>query len=1338
MRHRGRLAFSAVIITLAWLTVCPSALVAAPPPVGPAALERRLEMQRLVREQAQLLVVQVLDVQLQNLEENKLQDHPLYREIRGMRGNLSALVDGEMHTVLELLAKSHDGPSGDREQSLAAARRLTRDIVARLAAERQRLRRRLKTVSIGSQVQKLIDTQSRVSKATQALPEQSESQREEATLAVIEDQRDVRQLYLQLAATLEEVSRWGDEVGASATEALRSLESAAVAADLERAESALEKLRPADAVQSQQQAMKSLQSVLQDLAPSSGSSPPGLADDRAAAERLLDRQKELRAQTAGADLTASEADRLIDAQSEIRKELERLAEGASSNPAAREPLEQAAAAAKQATSRLFDSNRDAALAAQDDVLKNIGRSMEQAKRSNDREQPEQSASDLAAATRDLEAARDAMQRIARQQAQVDRDAGTAPDKAVQTEQSVAADLGHVGDEDHLPPSVARSLSEARDAAADAARQLPKSPEGGDRTGAQRSLRRADHAIERAASEIDAALADARRRTEGVNAGELARAAEAVERAAAVQRQIAEMARQAARGAGLDPDAAGELRRSEDQLRQTTESAARAVRQNAPEAAAALQEALDAAKQAGQQFAEAERETGAPSPDTAAEGAKAADAAQEKLTDAARELRNEVAASADRLAAESARQEAQARSAREAAEQTLEDAGTAASESIDRLAGAGKKIQSALADQQRAAGRPQAAEAMELAQAVHEAMNQQQAAAGAAGQYEQGDGTSRREAIAAQQAVADTAAKAASAAREQAERNTGRRDQKSAAAAAQLANSLGQAARSAERAAQAQLEGRSADAAAERKAATEALQQAEAQAGAAADLAASVPAGPPDRAAQERVGKGAAEAAALAAQEVPTAGKNLNEAEKLSGQATDALRAGQTDRAAATQRETADALRRAREQIQSALGGLRDRQAGQMDAMAAKTGELTKDAAAIDPAALAALRNAQSQAQQSEAEPEARNAAQKKARDELQRAAASLAAREQQIRKDHAAAEEIADAARRQQGAADRIAAARKALEEDPGTDPPAEDSSKRTPPAQAANGNGKPPDGAIPPPEEADESERKQNAARDLLQARDEFADTQRAVGERAEEIAGQSQVANPDLRDALDRASQFPPQGRMAGTGVQGKAAVASQKSGKGGKAPSSGKKNGEGGEGSPADSPAAAGGGKSPAGDSALGSGFVPNSPDATASMLAGPEALARAGGAAPADSSSEIGSGPAESSPNAGSAQGAGAEPPGQGADGQAGPGDASDGQSATTAGTGGTGQGARSPTGNKSGSASGGDAVPPTRPRGEEPWLIRLPPEMRKAIRARAQRPAPRGYEERLKRYFEGID
>jgi hypothetical protein len=40
--------------------------------------------------------------------------------------------------------------------------------------------------------------------------------------------------------------------------------------------------------------------------------------------------------------------------------------------------------------------------------------------------------------------------------------------------------------------------------------------------------------------------------------------------------------------------------------------------------------------------------------------------------------------------------------------------------------------------------------------------------------------------------------------------------------------------------------------------------------------------------------------------------------------------------------------------------------------------------------------------------------------------------------------------------------------------------------------------------------------------------------------------------------------------------------------------------------------------------------------------------------------------------------------------------------------------------------------------EPPWMAKLPPELRNAIRAEAQRPAPKGYEERLRNYFKNIE
>ena len=39
---------------------------------------------------------------------------------------------------------------------------------------------------------------------------------------------------------------------------------------------------------------------------------------------------------------------------------------------------------------------------------------------------------------------------------------------------------------------------------------------------------------------------------------------------------------------------------------------------------------------------------------------------------------------------------------------------------------------------------------------------------------------------------------------------------------------------------------------------------------------------------------------------------------------------------------------------------------------------------------------------------------------------------------------------------------------------------------------------------------------------------------------------------------------------------------------------------------------------------------------------------------------------------------------------------------------------------------------------EPWFAKLPPDLQRAIRAKSRARAPRGYEERLRRYFENVD
>lgn len=159
-------------------------------------------------------------------------------------------------------------------------------------------------------------------------------------------------------------------------------------------------------------------------------------------------------------------------------------------------------------------------------------------------------------------------------------------------------------------------------------------------------------------------------------------------------------------------------------------------------------------------------------------------------------------------------------------------------------------------------------------------------------------------------------------------------------------------------------------------------------------------------------------------------------------------------------------------------------------------------------------------------------------------------------------------------------------------------------------------------------------------------------------------------------------------------------------------------------------------------LGTDFVPQSPEVTAQQIAGAPALAQAAAAQ------------AAAPPGQGQSPGRGQMPgkspaPGQGEAQSPMPGEAS-------------------PTASKGGAAKAGQSAnnqPPPQgdlqlapaaegdSRGEkaeqdstaaalkfenEPWFAKLPPSLRGAIQSKARGKAPRGYEERLRRYFESVD
>jgi hypothetical protein len=327
----------------------------------------------------------------------------------------------------------------------------------------------------------------------------------------------------------------------------------------------------------------------------------------------------------------------------------------------------------------------------------------------------------------------------------------------------------------------------------------------------------------------------------------------------------------------------------------------------------------------------------------------------------------------------------------------------------------------------------------------------------------------------------------------------------------------------------------------------------------------------------------------------------------------------------------------------------------------------------------------------------------------------------------------------------------------------------------------------------------KQLAAAEALQrATQDFAEAQKATGVGAAEISGQEEVANQGVREGLEAASRLT-EPMAAGEVAMGEGApMGEAQPGQPGEAPqgtpATGKPMGQAATGKPMGNaqpmgqaqaqPGQAKPGQAQPGQGKpmgqaqamptdLGTGLVPNSPEATAQQIAGAEAVAQAEAALQAAAEAALQGQLAQS--------GQGQPMPGQPGQGQPMPGQPGQGQPMPGQGTPMPGQGQPMPgegegqpmpgqtsQATKGGSPKSGDtsnnpdaqkgelkneATQQGDSRGEqanqdsdakaqkftkEPWFAKLPPALQSAIQAKARGKAPRGYEERLRRYFESID
>ena len=627
------------------------------------SIVRQQQVQQRVRTMARELVGGVLDQQMQQLRENGLQSHQVYGEIADMRKNLDALIEKEMPEVIRMLGQIEAAKGSEREKTFVGAREKSREVVVSLYVQRQALLRRLKIAEMAAQVRQLILHQTNVLTSTEGLPEQPQARREALNLSTLEDQRDVHTLYGRFSEVLTEVSRWTGPFGLEAAEGLRLAKDARIDDELGGAEKHLQAAAYPEASTSQKAVIRGLQSLLAKIEKAQGLAD---ADRNAMADKLRDlinQQEKLREETKKGALDQDKADQLAGQQNQVRKDVAKLADAAERQDMKR-ALDKAQQAAAEASTDLFEQKQSDAVEQQNNVVNNLEKAadladlLEGLEAGLNSEQYEKRIDDLEAARADLA-------KVEREQAKANDQAATNPAEAKKAEKQASQDLAKIPQGRDLPKAVEGRIEEARDETAEAANAKPENT--------PKEVAEADRAVERAVSETEAALADAKRERLGAEIAELAHAARALDEAAKAERNIAKESGEAAKQQGLQADKAKEMAQDQADVKAIADKVAQGVQQTAPDAAKTLQEAAPAIREAGKQLEAAERQPGEASKPAAEKAAGEAANAAEKIEKAAEQVRQEMRKALEEMRKLGGEQIEQVQDARQDVEKGLAEA-----------------------------------------------------------------------------------------------------------------------------------------------------------------------------------------------------------------------------------------------------------------------------------------------------------------------------------------------------------------------------------------------------------------------------------------------------------------------------------------------------------------------------------------------------------------------------------------------------------------------------------------------------------------------------------------
>lgn len=471
------------------------------------------------------LLEEHLDVQLRQLEENGLTDRDVYLEIAAMRRHLRQLADSEMRSIVDRLAEFNGSPNLGDSGSLATVRKQISDVVRQLSIERQVVLRRLKIVELAAQLKELIRLQTAARDAADDVPLAQQTQQESLVLKAIEDQRHAKELYLIVVDTMDDVRTWNGPWSAVASDGLRILKVAKVGQQFDEANRDLQSLQFAKAIEKQTSVIQVLNKLLAIVARASGAIE---SKDLAHAERvrkLIESQTQVRDATRLLNDLEAATTELIEGQSEIHRGIVEFQELLPDSTIARNHAQKAETAAFEAAAKLLDNDRLAALTEQGHVLGNLLAI-------------ERTLADLAQQSQFKSAAQmtQLVSKLMELESKV-HDAQSAHDEFSSREgvKKIADQIRQLGSVDELPSPIPNELSDLADAI-----NTEVNLTGQEKAdGVDESAKKVTQSFERLRAIIATALQDARRRESAIIIGELARATEVLERLSAEEKSIAE-------------------------------------------------------------------------------------------------------------------------------------------------------------------------------------------------------------------------------------------------------------------------------------------------------------------------------------------------------------------------------------------------------------------------------------------------------------------------------------------------------------------------------------------------------------------------------------------------------------------------------------------------------------------------------------------------------------------------------------------------------------------------------------------------------------------------------